>query len=197
MTDPPGLDAYARKYLAEAREILAEPYLLEAARHIVPLIVAARQAGRTVFFFGNGGSASTASHFVTDITKVAARGPGRRTRCVSLNDNVPGVTALANDLDYARVFAEQLAVLAEPGDVVVAISGSGNTPNVLEAVKTARAIGAKTVGLTGMGGGKLKELVDVPVVVPSHSMQHVEDTHVVLLHLLTAYLRDEGPVSER
>ena len=197
MTEAPGLDAYARKYLAEAREALAEPYLLEAAHRIVPLLVRARSAGRTVFFFGNGGSASTASHFVTDITKVAARGPGRRTRCVSLNDNVPGMTALANDIDYAHVFAEQLKVLAEPGDVAVAISGSGNSPNVLEAVKVARTLGVATIGLTGMGGGKLKELVDVAVVVPSNSMQHTEDSHVVLLHLLTAYLRDEGPASER
>ena len=197
MTEAPGLDAYARRYLAEAREALSEPYLIEAAHRIVPLIVRARTAGRTVFFFGNGGSASTASHFVTDITKVAARGPGRRTRCVSLNDNVPGMTALANDLDYARVFAEQLKVLAEPGDVAVAISGSGNSPNVLEAVKVARTLGVATIGLTGMGGGKLKDLVDVAVVVPSDSMQHTEDSHVVLLHLLTAYLRDEGPASER
>jgi D-sedoheptulose 7-phosphate isomerase len=197
MTDVPGLDAYARRYLAEARAALAEPYLIAAAERIAPLFVRARAAGRTVFFFGNGGSASTASHFVTDITKVAARGPGRRTRCISLNDNVPGVTALANDSDYSRVFVEQLKVLAEPGDVAVAISGSGNSPNVLEAVKAARQIGVTTIGLTGMGGGKLKELVDVPVVVPSDSMQHTEDTHVVLLHLLTAYLRDEGPVSER
>ena len=197
MTEAPGLDAYARRYLAEAREALSEPYLIEAAHRIVPLIVRARTAGRTVFFFGNGGSASTASHFVTDITKVAARGPGRRTRCVSLNDNVPGMTALANDLDYARVFAEQLKVLAEPGDVAVAISGSGNSPNVLEAVKVARTLGVATIGLTGMGGGKLKDLVDVAVVVPSNSMQHTEDSHVVLLHLLTAYLRDEGPASER
>ncbi len=197
MTEAPGLDAYARRYLAEAREALSEPYLIEAAHRIVPLIVRARTAGRTVFFFGNGGSASTASHFVTDITKVAARGPGRRTRCVSLNDNVPGMTALANDLDYTRVFAEQLKVLAEPGDVAVAISGSGNSPNVLEAVKVARTLGVATIGLTGMGGGKLKDLVDVAVVVPSNSMQHTEDSHVVLLHLLTAYLRDEGPASER
>ncbi len=197
MTEAPGLDAYARRYLAEAREALSEPYLIEAAHRIVPLIVRARTAGRTVFFFGNGGSASTASHFVTDITKVAARGPGRRTRCVSLNDNVPGMTALANDLDYTRVFAEQLKVLAEPGDVAVAISGSGNSPNVLEAVKVARTLGVATIGLTGMGGGKLKDLVDVAVVVPSNSMQHTEDSHVVLLHLLTAYLRDEGPTSDR
>ena len=197
MTDAPGLDAYARRYLAEARDALAEPYLLDAARRIVPLIVGARAAGRTVFFFGNGGSASTASHFVTDITKVAARGPGRRTRCVSLNDNVPGVTALANDLDFSHVFAEQLKVLAEPGDVAVAISGSGDSPNVVEAVEVAKSLRLTTIGLTGMGGGKLKDLVDVPVVVPSNSMQHTEDLHLIVCHMLTAYLRDEQPSPSR
>ncbi len=197
MTEAPGVDAYARRYLAEAREALAEPYVLEAVRAIAPILVRARAAGRTVFFFGNGGSASTAAHFVVDLSKVAARGPGRRIKCVSLSDNVPSMTAWANDADYSRVFAEPLRVLAEPGDVAIAISGSGNSPNVLEAVKVAKEIGVTTIGLTGIGGGKLKGMVDVPVVVPSNSMQHTEDVHVTLLHLLTAYLRDEGPVSER
>ena len=197
MTESPGLDSYARTYLAEAREALAESYLLEAVRRIVPILLAARAAGRTVFLFGNGGSASTASHFVTDLSKVAARGEGRRLRCLGLSDNIPSVTAWANDADYSKIFSEQLKVLAEAGDVVIAISGSGNSPNVLEAVRAARERGVTTIGLTGIGGGKLKGMVDVPVVVPSNSMQHTEDVHVALLHLLTAYLRDAGPVSER
>lgn len=197
MTETPGLDTYARKYLSEASTALEGPYILEAARQIVPLLVRARAAHRTVFFLGNGGSASTASHFVTDISKVATRGDGRPIRCVGLTDNVPGMTAIANDRDYSRIFADQLKTLAEPGDVAVAISGSGNSPNVLEAVRAARSLGVTTIGLTGIGGGKLKDLVDVALVVPSNSMQHVEDVHVIVLHLLTAYLRDEGPVSER
>lgn len=196
MTEPPGLDAFARTYLAEARESLSEPYVLEGVRRIVPILLEARRAGRTVFFFGNGGSASTASHFVVDLSKVAARGSAPRLRCVGLSDNVPSLTAWANDHDYAKVFAEQLKILARPGDVAVAISGSGNSPNVLEAVRAAKGIGVTTIGLTGIGGGKLKELADVAVVVPSDSMQHTEDVHVVLLHLLTAYFRDAGP-SER
>jgi D-sedoheptulose 7-phosphate isomerase len=197
MTSPAGLDAYARRYLAEAKSALAEEYVLEGVRRIVPILLRARDARRTVFFLGNGGSASTASHFVTDISKVATRGDGRPIRCVGLTDNVPGMTAIANDRDYARIFADQLRVLAEPGDVVVAISGSGNSPNVLEAVRLARTLGLATIGLTGIGGGKLKDLVDVPVVVPTNSMQHTEDVHVIVLHLVTAYLRDEGPAAER
>jgi D-sedoheptulose 7-phosphate isomerase len=197
MSEAPGLEAYSRKYLAEASAALEGPYILEAVRRIVPILLRARSERRTVFFFGNGGSASTASHFVTDISKVATRGEGRPIRCVGLADNVPSMTALANDRDYSRIFVDQLKTLAEPGDVAVAISGSGNSPNVLEAVRAARAMGVATIGLTGMGGGKLKDLVDVPLVVPSNSMQHTEDVHVIVLHLLTAYLRDEGPVAER
>ncbi len=197
MTETSGLDAYARKYLSEAKNALDEEYILTAVRRIVPLLVRARADHRTVFFFGNGGSASTASHFVTDISKVATRGDGRPIRCIGLTDNVPSMTALANDKDYSQIFSEQLKTLAEPGDVAVAISGSGNSPNVLEAVKAARTMGVATVGLTGMGGGKLKGMVDVALVVPSNSMQHTEDVHVTVLHLLTAYLRDEGPVAGR
>ena len=137
---------------------------------------------------------------MTDIAKVAGgtegKGKGRRFRCISLNDNIPGMTAWANDVGYAEIFSGQLKSLAEKGDVVVAISGSGNSPNVLEAVKTAHAMGLATIGLTGIGGGKLKDLVDVPLVVPSNSMQHTEDTHLIVLHLLTAYLRDEQPVRD-
>jgi len=201
MTELPTLEPYLRAYVEEAQAILAAPFFLSAVERIVPILLRARAEDRTIFFFGNGGSASTASHFVTDIAKVAGgtegRGKGRRFRCVSLNDNIPGMTAWANDVGYAEVFSGPLKALAEKGDVALAISGSGNSPNVLEAMKTARAMGLTTIGLTGMGGGKLKDLVDVPVVVPSNSMQHTEDTHLIVLHLLTAYLRDEHPVRER
>ena len=200
MTELPTLAAYVERYVREAQAALEGPYLLSAVERIVPIFLRARTEDRTIFFFGNGGSASTASHFVTDIAKVAGgtegRGKGKRFRCVSLNDNIPGLTAWANDVGYAAVFSGQLKALAEQGDVAVAISGSGNSPNVLEAVRTARAMGLTTVGLTGMGGGKLKDMVDVALVVPSNSMQHTEDTHLITLHLLTAYLRDEQPVRD-
>lgn len=201
MTELPTLEPYLRTYVEEARAILAAPFFLTAVERIVPILLRARAEDRTIFFFGNGGSASTASHFVTDIAKVAGGteggGKGRRFRCLSLNDNIPGLTAWANDVGYAEVFSGPLKALAEKGDVAVAISGSGNSPNVLEAVKTARTMGLTTIGLTGMGGGKLKDLVDVPLVVPSNSMQHTEDTHLIVLHLLTAYLRDEQPARGR
>jgi len=197
MSDLSSLPGYVQNYVREAHASLDAPYFLTAVERISEILLRARAEDRTVFFFGNGGSASTASHFVTDIAKVAGgtegKGPGKRFRCLCLNDNVPGVTAWANDVSYASIFAGQLKSLAVKGDVAVAISGSGNSPNVLEAVKVAKAMGLTTVGLTGMGGGKLKELVDVALVVPSNSMQHTEDTHLVTLHVLTAYLRDEQP----
>jgi len=200
MTDLATLPEYVQKYVRDAHAALDAPYFVEAVRKIAAVLLRARAEDRTVFFFGNGGSASTASHFVTDIAKVAggteAKGPGKRFRCLCLNDNVPGVTAWANDVNYAAVFAGQLKSLAVKGDVVVAISGSGNSPNVLEAVRAARTMGLTTIGLTGMGGGQLKDLVDVALVVPSNSMQHTEDTHLVTLHVLTAYLRDDEPVRD-
>ena len=192
---PMGVDPYVRRYVAETNAALAGNYLPEAIGRIVPSLLAAREAGRTIFFFGNGGSASTASHFVVDIGKATIRGDGRRFRCVALVDNVESVTAWANDAEYAAVFAEQLRTLAHRGDVAVGISGSGNSPNVLRAVELARTLGLTTIGLTGMGGGKLRGAVDIAVVVPSNSMQHVEDAHLLICHVLTAYLRDEAPAA--
>jgi D-sedoheptulose 7-phosphate isomerase len=202
MTEIPTLESYLRTYVAETRAAIEAPYLLEALRGIVPILLRAREQDRTIFFFGNGGSASTASHFVVDIAKGTRPSlkPGpltQRFRCVALNDNVPSVMAWANDADYSRIFSEQLRSLAVPGDVVVAISGSGNSPNVLEAVRVAKEMGLASIGLTGIGGGKLKEMVDVPLVVPSQSMQHTEDVHLFVLHFLMAFLRDEQPPPAR
>jgi len=197
MSEASGLDAYVRKYLSEEKAALQEMYLLHAMERIVPMLLTARTEVRTIFFFGNGGSASTASHFVVDIGKATIHGDGKRFRCLALVDNVESVTAWANDAEYSKVFSEQLKGLAHPGDVAVGISGSGNSPNVLEAVAMARTLGLATIGMTGMGGGKLKDLVDVPLVVPSNSMQHIEDVHLLVCHLLTAYLRDEQPSPPR
>lgn len=184
---------YVRRYVEETHAALSAPYLAEGIAQFVPVLLKARSEDRTIYFFGNGGSASTASHFVVDIGKATIRGEAKRFRCVALVDNVESLTAWANDAEYARVFSEQLATLAKPGDVAVGISGSGNSPNVLKAMEVARQMGLATVGLTGMGGGKLRTAVDVPIVVPSNSMQHVEDAHLLICHLLTAYLRDEVP----
>ena len=148
--------------------------------------------GRTVFLLGNGGSAATASHLACDLAKGLVA-PGRpRMKVIALTDNVPLLTAYGNDVGYEVAFAEQLANLVQPGDVVIAISASGNSPNVLAAVEVANGQGATTVGLTGFQGGKLKDLVRQRVVVPSDNTQQIEDAHLIVGHALFVQLRD-GP----
>lgn len=188
-----GIPGYVKRYVDEMCAALLDPFLVQGIKSIVPILLKAREGGHTIFFMGNGGSASTASHFVVDIGKATIQGDRRRFRCVALTDNIESVTAWANDTEYSKVFSEQLKGMGRPGDVAVGISGSGNSPNILRAMEVARSLGLATVGLSGMGGGKLKGLVDVAVVVPSNSMQHIEDVHLLMCHLLTAYLRDEVP----
>ncbi len=144
--------------------------------------------GRTIFVFGNGGSALTASHFAEDLAKGTLskedledyRRP--RIRVISLADNIGWVTALANDLAYEEIFVQQLANLASPGDLAIAISGSGNSPNVLRAVRWANANGLITFGLTGFDGGELKRLQQMGIHVPVHDMGMVEAIHGCILH---------------
>lgn len=146
--------------------------------------------GKQVFVLGNGGSASTASHMAADLAKNTIGPNMRRFRILSLNDNVPLLTALSNDLGYRRVFAEQLMNLIHPGDVLVAISGSGNSGNVIEAIMYARAQSAQIVGLLGFGGGRAAALCDTAIVVDSSDYGVVEDAHLVLNHILVEYFRE-------
>ncbi len=159
-------------------------------RKVADIIRIARDEGNTVFTFGNGGSGSTAVHFASDLMKTATRPDLKRIRAISLNDNMPLTTAWANDSSYEHVFKEQLENLMKPGDVVIAISGSGNSKNVLLATEYARSNGGITIGLTGFDGGSLKGLASVLVVVPSNDMLRIEDTHLAICHLLVRLLRD-------
>jgi len=139
---------------------------------------------------GNGGSAATASHFACDLAKGTIT-PGRpRFRVTALTDNVPLMTAWSNDVSYDDVFADQLSGLIRRADVVVAISGSGNSANILRAVEVALRMGGITIGLSGFDGGQLSTMVDVPVVVPCDCMEQIEDVHVVLCHLMCTVLRE-------
>src|SRR5579884_1797449 len=143
------------------------------------------ETAHTVFLCGNGGSAALASHFACDLGKgVSHYSPGARFRVVSLADNVPTITAWANDASYDEIFAEPLSNLVQPDDVLIAISGSGNSRNILRAAEVAGAAGALTIGLTGFEGGKLKPLCDICVVVPSDNMQIIEDLHVSITHAI-------------
>jgi D-sedoheptulose 7-phosphate isomerase len=144
--------------------------------------------GRTVFLFGNGGSAALASHFACDLGKgtLAACNGSKRFRAIALTDNLPLITAWANDSSYDNIFAEQLQNLTTAGDIAFAISGSGNSPNVLRALETARASKVMTIGLTGYSGGQMKMLCDYCIIVPSDNMQVIEDFHLSVCHAVFA-----------
>src|SRR5215471_12408816 len=162
------------------------PY--SSIQQIISTILRAFEEDRTMFVFGNGGSAATASHVMCDLNKgTIGSHEARRLRVISLTDNVPSLTAWANDAGYEHVFSEQLKNFMQAGDIVFAISGSGNSPNILEALKTARELGAVTVGMAGNRGGKMKALCDICAVVPSDNVQVVEDLHHAIAHsILTA-----------
>jgi D-sedoheptulose 7-phosphate isomerase len=145
--------------------------------------------GGTIYVLGNGGSAATASHFACDLAKGTRTNGVPTFRVVALTDNAALMTAWANDTSYERVFAEQLAALVRPGDVVVAISASGASPNVLLAVEVAKQAGAATVAMTGPIGGRLRELADVAILTPEGSIEQVEDLHLAMSHSLCVALR--------
>ncbi len=146
---------------------------------------------RQVFIMGNGGSAATANHFVCDFGKNAVQDPAkRRFRILSLSDNVEKITAFANDVAYEEVFTQQLINLLQPDDLVVAISASGNSPNIVHACRYAQERGNEVVGLSGFEGGQLKELADVSLNAPLDSYEQVEDMHLILLHMVVCYMKD-------
>lgn len=176
------------RYLTEVQEVLGR-IPLEVLEEAVDVLLSAVYVGSTVFTVGNGGSAATASHFACDLAKGTIVPGGPRFRVMALTDNVPLITAWSNDVAYEDVFAEQLRNLIGRGDVVVAFSGSGNSPNVLRAVALARQKGGITIGFSGFDGGQLSRMVDVPVVVPCHCMEQIEDVHLVLCHLMATTLR--------
>ncbi|HLV35165.1 MAG TPA: SIS domain-containing protein [Spirillospora sp.] len=172
-----------RQYFATVQSVLnTVPF--DAADAVVDVLMQANRAGKTVFICGNGGSATTATHFACDLAKRTIVEGQPRFRVIALTDNIALMTALSNDISYDQVFAEQLRPLVCAGDVVIAISGSGNSPNVLNAVAVANAAGATTIGFCGFAGGKLKDMVDLPVHIPHHNMAMVEDIHLMLEHAI-------------
>ncbi len=149
--------------------------------------------GTQVFVIGNGGSAATASHMACDLCKtVLGKAPGgkKRFRVIALTDNVPLLTAWGNDVGYETVFAEQLRNFAQAGDLLVVITGSGNSPNIVEAVHAARALGLRTVGLLGFNGGDVRRLLDQTIIIESDNYGYIEDAHMILTHLVTAYFKE-------
>jgi D-sedoheptulose 7-phosphate isomerase len=175
-------------YLAQVGTTLAR-LPVKTVEEIVGVLDEARATGKRVFLFGNGGSAATASHFACDLAKGTIVPGEPRLKVIALTDNVPLLSAWANDTCYENVFSQQLENLVEPGDAVIGISGSGNSANVLNALRVAHSAGAFTIAFTGFDGGKVKELVDLCLIVPNYSMKQVEDIHLLLAHLITTCLR--------
>lgn len=185
-TDPAAYAAAYLRYLAG----LLERIDAKAIAAFIELLRETRERGSTVFFLGNGGSAATASHFANDISVGTQRAGGKPFRAVSLTDNVAVITAIGNDEGYDRIFVDQLRAHLRDGDAVVAISASGNSPNVVAAVDYARNQGATVCALTGFDGGKLKPLADIAIHVPTEKGEYgpVEDLHMVVDHLVSTYL---------
>jgi len=178
-----------RHYHAALQQTL-DRLALDTVARIADEILATYDRGSDIFVFGNGGSAATASHMACDLSKNTAIAGQPFLRIRSLTDNSALLTALANDIGYEAVFAQQLIQApVRSDDLVIAISGSGNSPNVLAGVTAATAVHARTISITGCGGGRLTSLVDLALVVPSDCMEIVEDVHLVVNHAVTTAVR--------
>ena len=176
-----------RRYLTQLQDVLTKVDVGEIAA-IANVLHAAYQQQKTILVMGNGGSGSTASHMVCDMNKGACFQAEKKFRFISLTDCTPMILALGNDVGFESIFVEQVKMYAQPGDVVLGISGSGNSPNVLRAIEYAKRLGCVTVGACGFEGGKLKSLVDHCFHVKVSDMQIVEDAHMILVHVLMRIL---------
>jgi len=181
--------AFAEDYRSKLTRTLAA-LDIEQVGKLIDLLARARDQQRHIFVCGNGGSASTASHFVTDMVKGASYERKERFRIMALTDSLSTITAYSNDVSYECVFLEQLKNFAQRDDLLIAISGSGNSPNVLRAVEYGKSVGCKTVGLTGRDGGKLGPLVDLQINVAEPHMGRIEDSHLFVLHMVCYYFME-------
>lgn len=174
-------------YMAELnRAVSALP--VKELENIAKLLESARDEGRNVYIFGNGDSATNALHIAMDLNKGTILPGKKRFRVMTLNENVPLMTAWTNDESYEAVFKQQLENFLKPGEVVIGISGSGNSPNVLRAIEYANSAGAITIGLSALGGGKLKSIAKYPIVVDTKSMEIAEDVHFIIGHMVKMFV---------
>ena len=182
------INDYSKSYIDYLTSVLNRIALSDIEK-FVEVLLEARERGSSIFFIGNGGSAATASHFANDIA-IGTRTYKKPFRAISLCDNQAVITAIANDDGYEKIFSQQLQVLLKKQDVVVAISASGNSPNLLDAIDTAKKMNTITVGISAFDGGKMKEMVDVSLHVPTGKGEYgpAEDAHMVLDHLVSNYL---------
>ena len=182
------LKDYSRSYIQYLASVLNNISLIDIEK-FVEVLLEARERESSIFFIGNGGSAATASHFANDIA-IGTRTFEKPFRVISLCDNQAVITAIANDDGFEKIFSQQLEVLLKKQDVVVAISASGNSPNLIKAIETAKKMSAISVGISAFDGGKMKEMVDVSLHVPTEQSEYgpAEDAHMVLDHLVSNYL---------
>lgn len=183
--------SFTKHYLDALRKTL-DRLDLDKIEQAIRWFEQARAEDRQIFVCGNGGSAAAASHFATDMVKGASYGRARRFRILALTDSLPTITAYANDVGYEAVFVEQLKNFARPGDVVMAVSGSGNSPNVLRAVEYANQIGCRTLALTGRDGGRLATLAQLVIHVPEPHMGRIEDAHLIICHMIAYRFMEEA-----
>lgn len=179
---------YIRSYLGAVTAVLdAVPVAVTEA--IVNVLFDAYCQGREIFVMGNGGSAASASHFVCDLAKGTITEGVPRVRATCLTDNVPLLTAWANDTNYTNIFGEILRNHAVPGDVLVGCTASGQSPNIINAMRTARGLGAKTIALVGYDGGKVRDECDIALIIPSDNITQIEDVQTLMFHLIACALK--------
>ena len=176
------MNNFSFEYINGLKDVL-DTFPHDQFERLTEAMMDAYRQGRSIFVMGNGGSGSTASHWVCDINKGCCLHLDKKFKMMSLNDNIATMLAYANDLSYEDVFAEQLKNFFEPGDLVIGISGSGNSGNVIKAIEYANKNKGKTVGLCGYSGGKLYGMVDIPILVKIDDMQKVEDVHMIVVHM--------------
>ena len=179
------ISAYESELIQAIRAIDADQF-----GRVIDILIQAYQEDRQVFIFGNGGSAATANHFVCDFGKNAVQGDHRRFRILSVSDNIEKITALGNDIAYEQVFRQQLINLMRAGDVAIAISASGSSPNVVRACEYVKELGNKLIVLAGFSGGAIAPLADAAMVADLTSYERVEDIHLILLHMVVCYCKE-------
>ena len=174
---------FTSDYLSGLKDVL-DRFDYEGFEQTVNMVLSAYDNETHIFVMGNGGSGSTASHFACDINKGCCIDLDKKFKMICLNDNVPTMLALSNDISYESVFVEQMKNFFKPGDLVIGISGSGNSENVLRAIQYAKDNGGRTIGFSGYSGGKLADMVDVSLVARVDDMQKVEDVHMIIVHII-------------
>jgi len=181
--------SFPEQYKAELFKAI-ETVDLEKVGKAIEVLSRARDEGRQIFVCGNGGSASNASHFVCDMVKGASFNRSPRFRIMALTDSLPTITAYSNDVSYESIFVEQLKNFARAGDVVMAFSGSGNSPNVLRAIEYANSIGCRTIAFSGRNGGQLGPMAELNIQVSHPHMGRIEDVHMMAMHMIGYYFMD-------